>query len=122
MPIYKGEARNYGEELPDADPDRGGLHNNYSRNKLAITVDMKTGFTGVQDRMELMRSEFVHRTEYDVRNEALDREIVQIRESVKSGVAGVEKKVDAIDSRRPQWTAVGAFVVAAAGLALSLLR
>lgn len=87
-----------------------------------LTVDMKTGFTGVQDRMELMRSEFVHRTEYDVRNEALDREIVQIRESVKAGVAGVEKKVDAIDSRRPQWTAVGAFVVAAAGLALSMLR
>jgi crotonobetainyl-CoA:carnitine CoA-transferase CaiB-like acyl-CoA transferase len=42
LPIYKGEVRNYGEEVPDADPDRGGLHNNYSRNKLGITVDMKT--------------------------------------------------------------------------------
>ena len=42
LPIYKGESRNYGEEVPDADPDRGGLHNNYSRNKLGITVDMKT--------------------------------------------------------------------------------
>ncbi|MEI2711833.1 MAG: CoA transferase [Nocardioides sp.] len=42
LPIYKGEARNYGEEVQDADPDRGGLHNNYSRNKLGITVDMKT--------------------------------------------------------------------------------
>lgn len=42
LPIYKGEARNYGEEVPDADPNRGGLHNNYSRNKLGITVDMKT--------------------------------------------------------------------------------
>ncbi|GAA4259741.1 CoA transferase [Dietzia aurantiaca] len=42
LPIYKGEARNYGEELADADPNRGGLHNNYSRNKLGITVDMKT--------------------------------------------------------------------------------
>lgn len=42
LPIYKGEVRNYGEEVADADPDRGGLHNNYSRNKLGITVDMKT--------------------------------------------------------------------------------
>lgn len=42
LPIYKGEVRNYGEEVPDADPDRGGLHNNYSRNKLGITVDMGT--------------------------------------------------------------------------------
>lgn len=42
LPIYKGESRNYGEELADADPNRGGLHNNYSRNKLGITVDMKT--------------------------------------------------------------------------------
>lgn len=42
LPIYKGEARNYGEELADADPNRGGLHNNYSRNKLGITVDLKT--------------------------------------------------------------------------------
>ena len=42
LPIYKGEARNYGEEVPDADPNRGGLHNNYSRNKLGITVDMKS--------------------------------------------------------------------------------
>ena len=42
LPIYKGEVRNYGEEIPDADPDRGGLHNNYSRNKLGITVDLKT--------------------------------------------------------------------------------
>ncbi|MGY3199609.1 crotonobetainyl-CoA:carnitine CoA-transferase CaiB-like acyl-CoA transferase [Streptomyces sp. TE5632] len=42
LPIYKGESRNYGEEVPDADPNRGGLHNNYSRNKLGITVDMKS--------------------------------------------------------------------------------
>jgi crotonobetainyl-CoA:carnitine CoA-transferase CaiB-like acyl-CoA transferase len=42
LPIYKGETRNYGEEIADADPNRGGLHNNYSRNKLGITVDMKT--------------------------------------------------------------------------------
>lgn len=42
LPIYKGQVRNYGEESPDADPNRGGLHNNYSRNKLGITIDMST--------------------------------------------------------------------------------
>lgn len=42
LPIYKGEVRNYGEERSDADPNRGGLHNNYSRNKLGVTVDMKS--------------------------------------------------------------------------------
>jgi crotonobetainyl-CoA:carnitine CoA-transferase CaiB-like acyl-CoA transferase len=42
LPIYKGEVRNYGEAVTDANPDMGGLHNNYSRNKLGITVNMKT--------------------------------------------------------------------------------
>ena len=31
LPIYKGEpARNFGEEVIDADPNKGGLFNNYS--------------------------------------------------------------------------------------------
>jgi crotonobetainyl-CoA:carnitine CoA-transferase CaiB-like acyl-CoA transferase len=44
LPIYKGEpARNYGEEVIDADPNRGGLFNNYCRNKLGVTINMRTG-------------------------------------------------------------------------------
>lgn len=43
LPIYKGDVRAYGEEDPNPDPDKGGLHNNYSRNKLGVTVDMSTG-------------------------------------------------------------------------------
>lgn len=42
LPIYKGEVRAFGEEVTNPDPDKGGLHNNYSRNKLGITVNMKT--------------------------------------------------------------------------------
>lgn len=43
LPIYKGEpARNFGEERLDADPDKGGLFNNYSRNKLGVTINMRT--------------------------------------------------------------------------------
>jgi crotonobetainyl-CoA:carnitine CoA-transferase CaiB-like acyl-CoA transferase len=42
LPIYKGEVRSYGETDAKPDPDKGGLHNNYSRNKLGITVNMKT--------------------------------------------------------------------------------
>jgi benzylsuccinate CoA-transferase BbsF subunit len=43
LPIYKGEpARNFGEEVIDADPNRGGLFNNYSRNKLGVTINMRT--------------------------------------------------------------------------------
>ncbi len=43
LPIYKGEpARNFGEEVIGADPDKGGLHNNYSRNKLGVTINMRT--------------------------------------------------------------------------------
>ncbi|MBY8857115.1 CoA transferase [Nocardia sp. CA2R105] len=42
LPIYKGEVRSYGEEDPNPDPDKGGLFNNYSRNKLGITLNMKT--------------------------------------------------------------------------------
>ncbi len=42
LPIYKDTVRAYGEEDPNPDPNKGGLHNNYSRNKLGITVDMRT--------------------------------------------------------------------------------
>ena len=42
LPIYKGEVRAFGEEVSNPDPNKGGLHNNYSRNKLGITVNMKT--------------------------------------------------------------------------------
>jgi benzylsuccinate CoA-transferase BbsF subunit len=42
LPIYKGAGnRTFGEEDPDADPDKGGLHNNYSRNKLGVTINMR---------------------------------------------------------------------------------
>jgi crotonobetainyl-CoA:carnitine CoA-transferase CaiB-like acyl-CoA transferase len=42
LPLYKGEVRSYGEEVPDADPNRGGLFNNYSRNKLGVTINLRT--------------------------------------------------------------------------------
>jgi crotonobetainyl-CoA:carnitine CoA-transferase CaiB-like acyl-CoA transferase len=41
LPIYKGGAgRSYGEEDANPDPEKSGLHNNYSRNKLGVTIDM----------------------------------------------------------------------------------
>jgi crotonobetainyl-CoA:carnitine CoA-transferase CaiB-like acyl-CoA transferase len=43
LPIYKDEpARNFGEEIVGADPNRGGLFNNYCRNKLGVTINMRT--------------------------------------------------------------------------------
>ena len=43
LPIYKDEpARNFGEEVIDADPNKGGLFNNYCRNKLGVTINMRT--------------------------------------------------------------------------------
>jgi crotonobetainyl-CoA:carnitine CoA-transferase CaiB-like acyl-CoA transferase len=42
LPIYKGEpARNFGEEIVDADPNRGGLFNNDCRNKLGVVINMR---------------------------------------------------------------------------------
>jgi benzylsuccinate CoA-transferase BbsF subunit len=42
LPLYKDEdARNFGEEVVGADPDKGGLFNNYSRNKLGVTINMR---------------------------------------------------------------------------------
>ena len=41
LPIYKGDPRPYGEEDPDPDPDKGGLFNNYCRNKLGVTINMR---------------------------------------------------------------------------------
>lgn len=42
LPIYKGDLRSYGEEDPNPDPNKGGLFNNYCRNKLGVTINMKT--------------------------------------------------------------------------------
>jgi benzylsuccinate CoA-transferase BbsF subunit len=42
LPIYKNEpARNFGEEVIGGDPNKGGLFNNYSRNKLGVTINMR---------------------------------------------------------------------------------
>jgi crotonobetainyl-CoA:carnitine CoA-transferase CaiB-like acyl-CoA transferase len=42
LPIYKDDPRAFGEEDPNPDPNKGGLFNNYCRNKLGITLNMKT--------------------------------------------------------------------------------
>jgi crotonobetainyl-CoA:carnitine CoA-transferase CaiB-like acyl-CoA transferase len=42
LPIYKNEVRTYGEEDPDPDPNKGGLFNNYNRNKLGVTINMRS--------------------------------------------------------------------------------
>jgi crotonobetainyl-CoA:carnitine CoA-transferase CaiB-like acyl-CoA transferase len=42
LPIYKDDPRAYGEEDPNPDPNKGGLFNNYCRNKLGVTLNMKT--------------------------------------------------------------------------------
>src|SRR5882757_4734890 len=43
LPIYKNSpARNFGQELLDADPNRGGMFNNYCRNKLSVTINMRS--------------------------------------------------------------------------------
>ncbi len=44
LPIYKGQGKalSYGEELSKPDPNMGGLFNNYSRNKLGVTINMRT--------------------------------------------------------------------------------
>ncbi len=42
LPIYKGEPRTYGEEDANPDPNKGGLFNNYNRNKLGVTINMRT--------------------------------------------------------------------------------
>ena len=42
LPLYRDEdARNFGEEVVGADPDKGGLFNNYCRNKLGVTINMR---------------------------------------------------------------------------------
>jgi len=40
IPIYKNDPRPYGSEEPYPDPNKGGLFNNWSRNKLGVTIDM----------------------------------------------------------------------------------
>lgn len=41
LPFYKGgRGLAYGEVVQDADPNKGGLFNNYNRNKLGVTINM----------------------------------------------------------------------------------
>lgn len=42
LPVYKGEVRAYGEEDANPDPNKGGIFNNYNRNKLGVTINMRT--------------------------------------------------------------------------------
>jgi len=42
LPIYKGEARSYGQKDAKPDPNKGGLFNNYNRNKLGVTINIKS--------------------------------------------------------------------------------
>ena len=42
LPIYKGDVRTYGEEDAKPDPNKGGLFNNYNRNKLGVTINMRS--------------------------------------------------------------------------------
>ena len=43
LPLYKGgEIRSYGEEEANPDPNKGGMFNNYNRNKLGITLNMRS--------------------------------------------------------------------------------
>ena len=42
LPLYKNDVRSYGEEIPNPDPNKGGLFNNYSRNKLGVTINLRT--------------------------------------------------------------------------------
>jgi crotonobetainyl-CoA:carnitine CoA-transferase CaiB-like acyl-CoA transferase len=42
MPIYKGgKVRTFGEEDANPDPNKGGLFNNYNRNKIGVTINMR---------------------------------------------------------------------------------
>ena len=43
LPLYKGGVvKSYGEEETNPDPNKGGLFNNYNRNKLGVTLNMRT--------------------------------------------------------------------------------
>lgn len=43
LPLYKNErARAFGEEDPNPDVNRGGVFNNYNRNKLSVTINMRS--------------------------------------------------------------------------------
>ncbi|MGF7239266.1 MAG: CaiB/BaiF CoA transferase family protein [Frankia sp.] len=42
LPLYKNDPRSYGDEDPNPDPNKGGLFNNYSRNKLGVTINMRS--------------------------------------------------------------------------------
>ncbi|HET9078415.1 MAG TPA: CoA transferase [Acidimicrobiales bacterium] len=42
LPLYKDAVRSFGQEVTDPDPNKGGLFNNYSRNKLGVTINLRT--------------------------------------------------------------------------------
>jgi crotonobetainyl-CoA:carnitine CoA-transferase CaiB-like acyl-CoA transferase len=43
LPLYKdGGVRSYGEEDANPDPNKGGMFNNYNRNKFGVTLNMRS--------------------------------------------------------------------------------
>lgn len=75
---------------------------------------LDNGQKEVLSRLELMRSEFVHRDAYEVRTTALDREMREVKERMS-------KAEQAAESRRPSWPAVTAAVGAIVAAVIALV-
>lgn len=123
---------------PDDELTSGEISRSFERVESAIkdvAAEMKSGFAEVNTRFDLMRGEFVHRTEWALYREATDKAIKEVKADLLEDIASTKRDaVKAVDevkasaikavddvkaeatSRRIPWTAVVGVILA--GLAL----
>ena len=78
--------------------------------------------TALTDEIRDQRSEYVHRTEWDLARAQVEHLFEQGGKRIDELAADIDKVAAGIEQRRPQWTAIISAVVAALALALTLLQ
>lgn len=128
----------------DDEMSPGEVSRSFERVEAAIkdlASETKQGFAEVNTRFDLMRGEFVHRTEWALYRESNDKAIKEVKSDLLEDIASTKRdSIKAVDevkasaikavddikseatSRRIPWTAVAGVVLAAAALITPLLR
>lgn len=106
----------------DDEMTSGEISRSFERVEAAIkdlASETKQGFVEVNTRFDLMRGEFVHRTEWALYREATDTAIKEVKADLLDDVRSI--KADATSKRVP-WTAVVGVITGLVAILIPLIR
>ena len=111
----------------------GEISRSFERVEAAIkdlASETKQGFVEVNTRFDLMRGEFVHRTEWALYREATDKAIKEVKADLTEDLVSIKRDaVKAVDeiksdatSKRVPWTAVVGVITGLVAILIPLIR